>query len=84
MIIDFSNTRQMEGLLDAINPVKELIESKINLSQIVGKEKRVILTLNKVMRICFIVGLNQTDKRKPEDFQDIQLSTSSTDRKSVV
>lgn len=78
MIIDFSNTRQMEGLLDAINPVKELIESKINLSLIVGKEKRVILTQNKVMRICFIVGLNQTDKRNAEDFQDIQLSTSST------
>ena len=78
MIIDFSNTRQMEGLLDEINPVKELIETKINLSQIVGHEKRVILALNKVMRICFIVGLNQTDRRELEDFQDIQLSTSST------
>ncbi len=68
----------MEGLLDEINPVKELIETKINLSQIVGHEKRVILALNKVMRICFIVGLNQTDRRELEDFQDIQLSTSST------
>lgn len=27
-IINFSNTRQMEGLFDAINPIKELIESK--------------------------------------------------------
>lgn len=26
-IINFSNTRQMEGLFDAINPIKELIES---------------------------------------------------------
>lgn len=68
----------MEGLLDEINPVKELIETKINLSQIVGHEKRVNLALNKVMRICFIVGLNQTDRRELEDFQDIQLSTSST------
>ena len=32
-IINFSNTRQMEGLFDAINPIKELIESKINLSR---------------------------------------------------
>ena len=43
MTIQFSNTRQMDGLLDAISPVKELIENKINLSRIVGKEKRVIL-----------------------------------------
>jgi len=78
MTIQFSNTRQMDGLLDAISPVKELIENKINLSRIVGKEKRVILTQNKVMRICFIVGLSLPDKRTLQDFQDIQLSTSST------
>ena len=29
-IINFSNTRQMEGLLDEISQVKDLIESKIN------------------------------------------------------
>ena len=57
-IINFSNTRQMEGLLDEISPVKELMENKINLSRIVDREKRVSLTLNKVMRICFIVGLS--------------------------
>ena len=39
-IINFSNTRQMEGLFDAINPIKELIESKINLSRTADREKR--------------------------------------------
>lgn len=39
-IINFSNTRQMEGLLDEISPVKELIENKINLSRTVDREKR--------------------------------------------
>ena len=38
-IINFSNTRQMEGLFDAINPIKELIESKINLSRTADREK---------------------------------------------
>ena len=52
-IINFSNTRQMEGLLDEISPVKDLIETKINLSRVADREKRVSLTLNKVMRICF-------------------------------
>lgn len=46
-IINFSNTRQMEGLLDEISPVKDLMENKINLSRIVDREKRVSLTLNK-------------------------------------
>lgn len=76
-IINFSNTRQMEGLLDEISQVKDLIESKINLSRVADREKRVSLTLNKVMRICFIVGLSVTVKRKEDDFKDIQLSTSS-------
>ena len=40
-IINFSNTRQMEGLFDAINPIKELIESKINLSRTADREKRI-------------------------------------------
>ena len=33
-IINFSNTRQMEGLLDEISQVKDLIETKINLSRV--------------------------------------------------
>lgn len=40
-IINFSNTRQMEGLLDEISRVKDLIESKINLSRVADREKRV-------------------------------------------
>lgn len=76
-IINFSNTRQMEGLLDEISPVKDLMENKINLSRIVDREKRVSLTLNKVMRICFIVGLSIPAERKEEEFKDIQLSISS-------
>ena len=68
-IINFSNTRQMEGLLDEISPVKDLIETKINLSRVADREKRVSLTLNKVMRICFIVGLSVTVERKEDDFK---------------
>ena len=76
-IINFSNTRQMEGLFDAINPIKELIESKINLSRTADREKRINLNQNKVMRICFIVGLSLPTKRSMDDYKDIQLSVSS-------
>lgn len=76
-IINFSNTRQMEGLLDELGRVKELIERKINLSRTADREKRVNLTINKIMRICFIVGLSITTERKEEDYKDIQLSATS-------
>ena len=76
-IINFSNTRQMEGLFDAINPIKELIESKINLSRTADREKRINMNQNKIMRICFIVGLSLPTKRSIDDYKDIQLSVSS-------
>ena len=76
-IINFSNTRQMEGLFDAINPIKELIESKINLSRTADREKRINLNQNKIMRICFIVGLSLPTKRSIDDYKNIQLSVSS-------
>ena len=79
-IINFSNTRQMEGLFDAINPIKELIESKINLSRTADREKRINLNQNKVMRICFIVGLSLPTKRSIDDYKDIQLSVSSASK----
>ena len=63
--------------MDEISQVKELIESKINLSRTADREKRASLTTNKVMRICFIVGLSQTTERKEEDYKDIQLSATS-------
>ena len=72
-IINFSNTRQMEGLFDAINPIKELIESKINLSRTADREKRINLNQNKVMRICFIVGLSLPTKRSIDDYKDITI-----------
>ncbi len=45
---------------------KENIENRINLSQVAGNEKRVLLTGNKIMRICLIAGLNVAEKRSME------------------
>ncbi len=76
-VINFTDTRQMEGLFDIINPIKELIEKKINLTRTAGKDKRITLSQNKAMRICFLAGLALTTKRQESDFKDIQLSTNS-------
>ena len=78
MAINFDNIRQAEGILDEITPLKTKIEEKINLSQIVGNEKRVTLTGNKIMRICLIAGLTLNDQRTREAYERIQLSKNST------
>jgi len=77
-VLSFANTRQMEGIVDELTAIKEYIESKVNLSQIVGSEKRYTFPWNKVMRICFLVGLSLSGKRSIDDVQSIQLSKSST------
>ena len=77
MEISLDNIRQAEGILDELNELKENIENRINLSQVAGNEKRVLLTGNKIMRICLIAGLNVAEKRSMEHISNIQLSKSS-------
>ena len=77
MEIALDNIRQAEGILDELNGLKENIENRINLSQVTGNEKRVLLTGNKIMRICLIAGLNVAEKRSMERINSIQLSKSS-------
>ena len=73
MEIALDNIRQAEGILDNLAEIKEVIEDKINLDQPASTEKRILLTGNKVMRICLLVGLYQSDKRDLGEAEGIQL-----------
>ena len=75
MEINLGCIRQAEGLLEEITQLKNKLEERINLSQVVGNEKRLSLTMNKVLRICLIAGLSISEKRR-EDYKDIKLSTN--------
>lgn len=77
MEIDFENIRQAEGIIDELTPLKLRIEDRLNLSKIVGDEKRVVLTSNKIMRLCLIAGLSLPDKRDIGEIKKIQLSKTS-------
>lgn len=77
MEISFANVRQAEDIIDVLLPLKELIERKINLSVVVGAEKRITLNTNKVMRICFLVSLSLPGRRDMDAIQHIQLSKTS-------
>ena len=77
MEIALDNIRQAEGILDNLAEIKEVIEEKINLEQPAATEKRILLTGNKVMRICLLVGLSQSETRSMQEVESIQLSKSS-------
>lgn len=77
MAINFYGVKQSEGILDELNAIKECIENKLNLTKTVGNEKRVTLANNKIMRICFVVGLSTTGARDMEAIKAIPLSKNS-------
>lgn len=77
MAIQFLRITQSEGIIDELNAVKERIESKVNLSKTAGKEKKFALLQNKIMRICFIVGLSLPAKREESDYKNIMLSKNN-------
>ena len=62
MEVALDNIRQAEGITTDLQQLKDILEERINLTVIVGKEKRVILTGNKVMRIALFAGLGQAEK----------------------
>lgn len=77
MEISFDNIRQAEGMAEAVLPLKEQLETRMNLSkQVAGGEKNNVLTLNKVMRICLIASLSLSEKRSIDDLAAITMSKS--------
>lgn len=64
-------------MADAVMPLKEKLERRLNLSQQVEGEKNCILTMNKVMRICLIASLSLSEKRSVDNLSQIVMSKTS-------
>ena len=64
-------------MLDAILPLKEKLEKRLNLSRQVAGEKDCLMTINKVMRISLIASLSLSEKRNVDDLGTIVMSKSS-------
>lgn len=58
-------------------PLKEKIESLINLSRTVGNERRYAILNNKLMRICLLVGLSTPGKRDVKVVEAVKLQKGS-------
>lgn len=77
MHIQFYEIIYPEGIVEALAPLKEKIENQVNLSRIVGNEKRYSINQNKIMRICFLAGFSLTGKRDIEKVKALQLAKNN-------
>ena len=78
MEVDFANVRQVEGILDALAPLKKRIEDMVNLANPPECAKRCLLSNNKIMRLCLLAGLAQSDKRSMGDLDRVSVSKNSS------
>lgn len=78
MPIQFYNVTQIDGINEEFAAIKERIESKVNLSRTIGNERPITLPINKIIRICFLVGLGLSGERAEDDYKSIPLSKNST------
>lgn len=77
MEVALENIRYAEGLANDIAALKERLEQRINLSQQVDGGQNLVLTLNKVMRICLIASLSLSEERTVDDLNTIVMSKMS-------
>lgn len=76
-LIGLQNIRQADKLIDELNEIKLKIEKRINLQKYNFQSKPVVLSHNKVMRICLLAGLASTEQRNVKQIEQIQLSKNS-------
>lgn len=75
--INLQNIRQSEGLLEELQDIRVKMEQKLNLHKNSPLKKPLVLTGNKIMRICLLAGLSSKEKRDLEAIEKIQMSKNS-------
>lgn len=74
MAISLNNLRQAEGLAAAIDPLKEKLEQKLNLTDYQTDGKPINLSYNLLQRMILSAGLSLSDKRDMADIGKIKMS----------
>lgn len=73
MPLQFGDIYVPENFNSEFAPLKEKIESLINLSRSAGNERRYAIPNNKLMRICLLVGLSTPGKRDEATVDSMKL-----------
>lgn len=58
-------------------PIKDKLESHVNLSRVAGNERRYNIPNNKLMRICLLVGLSTPGERDVDVVENMRLQTGN-------
>lgn len=77
-IINLQNIRQAEGLMEALQNIRNKIEQSVNLAQYSPNQKPISLSSNKIMRICLLAGLSHKEDRDLHAIAQIHLSKMSS------
>lgn len=77
MPLQFGDIYVPENFNTEFAPLKEKIESLVNLSRTVGNERRYAIPNNKLMRICLLVGLSTPGKRDEAIVETLKLQTGN-------
>lgn len=75
--INLQNIRQSEGLLEELQDIRVKMEQKLNLHKNSPLKKPLVLTGNKIMRICLLAGLSSKEQRNLDAIEKIQMSKNS-------
>ncbi len=75
--INLQNIRQSEGLLEELHDIRVKMEQKLNLQKYSQQKKPLVLTGNKIMRICLLAGLTSKEQRNLGTIEKIQMSKNS-------
>ena len=77
MPLQFGDIYVPENFNTEFAPLKDKIESLINLSRSAGNERRYAIPNNKLMRICLLVGLSTPGKRDEDIVETMKLQTGN-------
>ena len=77
MPLQFGDIDVPENFNTEFAPLKDRIESLINLSRSAGNERRYAIPNNKLMRICLLVGLSTPGKRDEDVVEAMKLQTGN-------
>ena len=75
MPLQFGDIYALDNFNSDFSELKERIESFINLYKSASNEKRYVVPVNKLMRICLLIGLSIKDERSKVNVENIKLST---------
>lgn len=74
MPLQFGDIYVPENFNTEFAPLRDKLESIINLSRTAANERRYTIPNNKLMRICLLVGLSMPGKRNVDGIEDIKLA----------